>query len=503
MGWQIDSSVLRNPFHTNFMAPNSALCLIAVSLAVLLRGSRLEAVSKASGLFAFLFGLATLLEYILHMDFGIDRIFMASKLGVWTARNVFTGRIAPNSALAFCLLGSSFLVPVARLGRTTVSELLTVPVLWISFLSVVGYAYGAESLYGISYYSTMALQTAFCLGLLSVAMLVKNSDTGIVELLLADDEGGMAARRLLLATVIILPVMGWIGLWAQWRGWFDIQFGTAILIIVTVMVFSFVIFQIAFTLHDLTRKRTLAEESLLRSHAQLESLVETRTSALRRLSTRLMQLQDEERRRIARELHDGLGQHLTALAIELDGMKGKPTSEGVAGCRELVDHAIVEIRTLSYLLHPPLLDEVGFASAAAWYVEGFAKRSGVEVSIDLPQDMMRLPDMVEIGLFRILQEALTNIHRHSGSRRAEVRVQMGPGTTLLSIRDSGKGIPEDVLLRWKETGAAGVGLTGMRERVEELGGKLEISSSGQGTTLTVLLPSETSQTTARPRAQAV
>ena len=269
------------------------------------------------------------------------------------------------------------------------------------------------------------------------------------------------------------------------------------------MVFAFVILRTAFALRDLNTERTRVEESLLRSHSQLESLVETRTSALRRLSTRLMQLQDEERRRIARELHDGLGQHLTAIAIELDGLKANPTETAVMGCRELVDRAIAEIRTISYLLHPPLLDEVGFSSAALWYVEGFAKRSGLEVTIDLPRDMDRLPAMLEIGLFRILQEALTNIHRHSGSKRAEVRMQIAPGTTVLSIRDNGKGIPGDVLRRWNETGAAGVGLTGMRERVEELGGKVQIESGEHGTTLTVVLPSEVSQEIARPQAQAV
>ena len=218
VGWQTGSTLLKDPFHTNFMAPNTALCLIAVGLAVLLQEAGLSLLSKGLGVFVFLFGFVTLLEYLLHVDVGIDRIFMGSKLGVWSLPNVFTGRFAPNTALAFCLLGPCLFVSNTRFGRISSIELLSIPVLWISFLSVVGYSYGAEPLYGISSYSAMALQTALCLGLLSIAVLIQNSDQGIMELLLAQDEGGMTARRLLLATIIVLPALGWLRMWAQDRG---------------------------------------------------------------------------------------------------------------------------------------------------------------------------------------------------------------------------------------------------------------------------------------------
>ena len=154
-----------------------------------------------------------------------------------------------------------------------------------------------------------------------------------------------------------------------------------------------------------------------------------------------------------------------------------------------------EVRTLSYLLHPPTMDAAGFASAARWYVEGFAQRSGVEVRLDVPDDLGRFPDDVELALFRVLQEALTNVHRHSGASEAHVQVWRNEckegdgGQVVLDIKDNGRGIPEDLLGHFHATGAGmGVGLTGIRERAWELGGKLEVESGTSGTVLRVAIP---------------
>jgi signal transduction histidine kinase len=193
-----------------------------------------------------------------------------------------------------------------------------------------------------------------------------------------------------------------------------------------------------------------------------------------------MHAQDEERRRIARELHDSVGQYLAALKMsltQLEKAKGCKIPETFTECRELVDRCMNETRTLSYLLHPPLLDEIGFASAATSYVEEFARRSRIEtdISLDLPY---RLPADIEILLFRVLQESLTNIHRHSGSSRAEVRAGVHGETASLEIRDYGHGISQQVLEKFKTTGnGVGVGLTGIRERLREVDGKLDLSST--------------------------
>src|ERR1051326_2009803 len=247
-----------------------------------------------------------------------------------------------------------------------------------------------------------------------------------------------------------------------------------------------------YELRDHLREREAAEEALQRAHDALESLVEQRTAALRRLSVKLLSVQDEERRRIARELHDSLGQDLTAAKISLD-MLAQEQYFNAAHLRDaqlLVERCISDTRTLSHLLHPPLLDEAGFLSAAKWYVEGFGRRSGIDARLHLPEHLHRLPRRSEIALFRILQEALTNVHRHSGSRAVEVCVTANRSDVTLTVRDFGTGVPGEVLDRFWKTGNVGVGLAGIRERLQELGGFLEIDSNSQGTLLKVKIPIE-------------
>src|ERR1700739_4615374 len=218
-----------------------------------------------------------------------------------------------------------------------------------------------------------------------------------------------------------------------------------------------------YEVRDHLHERAAAEEALRRAHDILESLVEERTAALRRLSVRLLRVQDEERRRIARELHDSLGQDLTAAKISLDmlAQEYNVDSAHLRDARILVDRSISDTRTLSHLLHPPLLDEAGFASAAKWYVEGFGKRSGIATELHLPEHVHRLPRRAETALFRILQEALTNVHRHSGSGAAKVQVTADESTIVLTVRDFGVGVARDVLDRFWKTGAVGVGLAGI------------------------------------------
>lgn len=230
------------------------------------------------------------------------------------------------------------------------------------------------------------------------------------------------------------------------------------------------------------------------SHAQLESLVLQRTVALRNLSQRLLRVQDEERRRVARDLHDSTGQTLTTLKISVALLQAKLgqdhcTLDMLSDIAALADQALQEIRTTSYLLHPPLLDEVGFPSAAQWYVDGFAKRSGIKVTLELETGRERLPNTIETALFRVLQESLTNVHRHSGALEVNIRFQRQAETVILQIRDYGRGIPTHLLQRLRQAGTdTGVGLAGMRERLNDLNGQLEIESDGHGTTLRATVP---------------
>jgi signal transduction histidine kinase len=237
-------------------------------------------------------------------------------------------------------------------------------------------------------------------------------------------------------------------------------------------------------------ERKTAEEALRRAHDHLEALVEQRTAALQRLSAKLLRVQDEERRRIARELHDSLGQDLTAAKISLDmlAQDSNINPNHLRDVRALVDRSISDTRTLSHLLHPPLLDEAGFTSAARWYVQSFGERSGITTKLYLPDHPHRLPRRIETALFRIMQEALTNVHRHSRSRAVEVCLTINELKAVLAVKDFGVGVPREILDRFWKTGNAGVGLAGIRERLKELGGFLEIESGLDGTMIRATIP---------------
>lgn len=232
----------------------------------------------------------------------------------------------------------------------------------------------------------------------------------------------------------------------------------------------------------------------LTAREQAERSVRDSEESLRRLTGRLLQLQDAERRKFSRELHDSLGQYLAGTKMNLE-MFADPHNESsfkdscLAEAIQLLDQAIAETRTISHLLHPPLLDEAGFSSAAKWYLEGFAQRSGIEVKINLPEDVGSLPKPVALGLFRVLQESLTNIHRHSGSGRAEITLELLPNRVILRVRDYGRGIVPEVLIGVRTNGAhSGVGLAGMRERMRDLGGQLGIQPCTPGILISATIP---------------
>ena len=221
--------------------------------------------------------------------------------------------------------------------------------------------------------------------------------------------------------------------------------------------------------------------SELAERQRAEKLAIESQESLRLLSTRLLHIQDEERRKFSREVHDSLGQYLNLVKMSLSTLANRYSAAELSESLEYLDRCIAETRTISYLLHPPLLDEMGFAFAAKWFLDGFAQRSGIQVTSEIPDNMARLPHSVELALFRVLQECLTNIHRHSGSPRAEVSIERAPGEITLRIRDYGKGISPELLQRFRATGShVGVGLAGMRERVREQGGRLDIDSESGG-----------------------
>ena len=236
----------------------------------------------------------------------------------------------------------------------------------------------------------------------------------------------------------------------------------------------------------------LLEQSIRDNAIELERMVDIRTVELRRLSSRLLTMQDEERRRIAREIHDGLGQELAAAKMIMDGILSRDSSASVrragADASQLMDGAIRQVRTISHLLHPPLLDEVGLVSALRWYLEGLSERSGIDIHLEVdPTDLGRLRPEIETAIFRVIQEALTNMFRHSGAKNGTVSLKENEGYMLVSVRDDGKGLEEQVVQFRPES--VGVGIGGMRQRVSELGGRLRLANANPGAIVEVVIPS--------------
>ncbi|PYV79003.1 MAG: hypothetical protein DMG96_05615 [Acidobacteria bacterium] len=231
-----------------------------------------------------------------------------------------------------------------------------------------------------------------------------------------------------------------------------------------------------------------AVEAERKAHAS-ESAALASQNAARRLSARLLQLRDDERRKFSRELHDSIGQYLAAAKMTLQSLaNGHESDRRFSECVNLLDQSIRETRTISHLLHPSGLDEIGFSAAATSYAEGFAQRSGLQLDFKISEPTKRLPRETEIALFRVLQESLTNIHRHAKSTSAELIFETAPKNVVLTVRDKGIGIPKDVLDRFRSSGTSGVGLAGMRERIRELGGTFEVESGGEGTCVRVIVP---------------
>jgi PAS domain S-box-containing protein len=236
----------------------------------------------------------------------------------------------------------------------------------------------------------------------------------------------------------------------------------------------------------------MLEQSIRDNAAELERMVDSRTDELRRLSVRLMTMQDQERRRIARDLHDGLGQELAVAKMVLDKMMlqrlPQAQSDGWSQASSIIERAIQQVRTMSHLLHPPLLDEVGLLSALNWFVEGLGKRSGIEASLEVqPTDFPRLSTEVETAVFRIVQEALTNVFRHSGAQKVWISLSQQAGQIMVAVRDDGKGIAENVAELRPES--VGVGIGGMRQRAKEFGGELRLANAHPGTRVELTIPS--------------
>jgi signal transduction histidine kinase len=241
---------------------------------------------------------------------------------------------------------------------------------------------------------------------------------------------------------------------------------------------------------EVLRAKVSVFAELHRRAQQLRTL----NSELRRLSVRLITMQDEERRRIARELHDGLGQELVAAKILLHRVTQQNSEEArkdaANDAAEIIDRGIQQVRSMSHLLHPPLLDEVGLVSALRWYLEGFTQRSGIETAIEVePVEFSRLTPELETAIFRIIQESLSNVLRHSKARKAWVTLSVKDGQVVATVRDDGRGI--DKRVAEQQPGSIGIGISGMGQRAKEFGGELRLATVHPGTLVEIMMPCKT------------
>jgi signal transduction histidine kinase len=239
---------------------------------------------------------------------------------------------------------------------------------------------------------------------------------------------------------------------------------------------------------ELLRAKVSVFVDLHRKTRQLETL----NCELRRLSSSLIAAQDQERRRIARELHDGLGQELSGAkmlvdCIQMQNQSAEWRERTAAEASGLIDHAIQQVRSISHLLHPPTLDEIGLQSSLQWYLDGLTKRSGLETSLEVqPEEFPRLGPDLETTIFRIVQEALTNVFRHADAQKARIALTVRDGYIVVTVSDDGKGVAESVVQF--QGGTIGIGITGMRQRVKELGGELQLRNANPGTVVEAIIP---------------
>lgn len=241
---------------------------------------------------------------------------------------------------------------------------------------------------------------------------------------------------------------------------------------------------------ELLRAKVTVFAELHRRAHQLQTL----NGELRRLSVRLITMQDEERRRIARELHDGLGQELVAAKMLLHRAIQQNSEavrkEAAIDAAEIIDRGIQQVRSMSHLLHPPLLDEVGLVSALRWFLEGFSQRSGIETAIDVePVEFARLTSDLETAIFRIIQESLSNVLRHSKAHKAWVTLSVKDGLVVATVRDDGRGINNRVAQQ--QPGSIGIGISGMGQRAKEFGGELRLAEAHPGTLVEIVMPCKT------------
>jgi len=423
-----------------------------------------------------LISLITIAEYAFNWNTHIDQLLFRDP--VTGPESVFPGRMSPATALCLFLAGAGLIgISTESIRAKAVSQILFLLFFLISLMAVVGYVYNATALYKVASYSSLAMNTAIAFIVLSLGCLFADTKNGFMSVIASDGIGGRVARRVLPVSILFPVIVGWLRLKGQHAGLYDAEFGLGLGVLTFAVTFGVLIWWNALSANR-------AEGQLVASHERLRSL-----------TVKLQLVREEERTSIAREIHDELGQLLTALNIELFWLDSKiakldipelsvPMRERSKEMIKLVDTAIESVQRIATELRPSVLDDLGLKAAMEWQAQDFQKRSGIKCNLSLNMDDSNLEPQVATALFRITQEALTNVSRHARASQVEISLVEQMDKLTLAVKDNGRGIAKE-----SSSDPKSPGLLGMHERVFLLKGNLEINGkAGEGTTVLAQVP---------------
>jgi signal transduction histidine kinase len=505
LGWTFNLPVLRSVLPGQpQMVPLTAVAFIltSLSLATLTRRWKVSLVSMLFALAVIVIAVITLTEYASGLDLRFDSL-----------------RPSPHTATDLLLVGFALLLS-RRSGRSyRLAQGLALVAALIASLALVGYIYDVAFLYSISAHTGMALHTALIFITLSLGILFIHPEQQLMSFVLSNTAGGMMVRRLLPATIAIPIVAGGLIIFGARAGLYDMAFAVPLCVVASIVVLTTLIWRSSLALYRADAKRQEAEQALRNAYDDLEQRVEERTRELSRVNQnlhteviqhresetsrlhllrRLVTAQEEERRRISRELHDQTGQQLAALLLGLKTLDNSATGYGSASLRQrvlqlqkLAEQLVDDTHHLAWELRPVALDDLGLEMAISNSVEKWSERHSIAVDFHSSLEKQRLPSAVETAVFRIVQEALTNVFKHAQANRVSVMLEYRYDELLVIVEDNGCGFQPEVPPTVKERG--GLGLIGIHERVALVGGKFNIESEpGSGTTLVIRIPAPAS-----------
>ena len=519
LGWTLNLPLLQSivPGQPQ-MVPLTAISFIlaSASLATLKKKRRLAIVSVLCALAVILIAVLIISEYLGKLDLGLDTLLFSRRLEI--SDRSFPGRPSPHTAIDLLLIGSALLLS-RRSGRAyRLAQRLVLGAALIASMALVGYIYDVAFLYSISSHTGMALHTALIFIALSLGILFIHPEQELMMFILSDTAGGMMVRHLLPASIAIPIVAGGLIIFGARAGLYDMAFAVPLCVVASIVVLTTLIWRNSMALHYSDAKRRQAEEALRDAYNDLEQRVEERTRELSRVNEnlqteiskhkeseaarlellrRLVTAQEEERRRISRELHDQTGQHLTALLLGLKTLNNSTDNgstslhKSLFQLQKLTERLVEEAHHLAWDLRPAVLDDLGLETAISNCVEKWSERNSIALDFHSGLKKLRLPPPVETAVFRIVQEALTNVLKHAQATRVSVMLEYRYDELLVIVEDNGQGFEPEVPLKVKEHG--GLGLVGINERVALVGGKLNIESApGCGTTLAIRIPASAS-----------